>query len=60
MQQTRQALTPYTSGAYVNYIDADIVDFATEYYGGNLSRLSHVKHAWDPTDFFSFPQAIPG
>ena len=60
VQQTRQALAPYTSGAYVNYIDADIVDFATEYYGGNLSRLSHVKHAWDPTDFFSFPQAIPG
>lgn len=60
VHQTRQALAPYTSGAYVNYIDADIVDFATEYYGGNLSRLSHVKHAWDPTGFFSFPQAIPG
>jgi FAD/FMN-containing dehydrogenase len=60
VQQTRQALAPYTTGAYVNYIDADISDFADAYYGSNLARLSQIKRTWDPTGFFGFPQAIPG
>jgi hypothetical protein len=59
VQRARAALLPYTSGAYVNYIDGDITDFAQEYYGGNLVRLAQVKRTWDPDGFFAFPQAIP-
>jgi FAD/FMN-containing dehydrogenase len=56
---TRVALAPYTDGAYVNYIDADIVDFATAYYGSNRAQLAGLKRTWDPDGFFSFPQSVP-
>ena len=55
----RQALAPYTSGAYVNYIDADQPDWATAYYGSNLSRLQRIKKHYDPGNIFDAPQAIP-
>lgn len=54
----RQALAPYTSGAYVNYIDADQPDWATAYYGRNLNRLTRVKARYDPDDLFDAPQSI--
>jgi FAD/FMN-containing dehydrogenase len=56
---TRAALLPYTDGAYVNYIDSDIGDFATAYYGANRSKLAGLKRTWDPDGFFSFPQSVP-
>jgi len=56
---TRRALLPYSDGAYVNYCDADISDFAPTYYGANLAQLQMVKHTYDPDRFFSFAQAIP-
>jgi FAD/FMN-containing dehydrogenase len=59
VQSARQALAPYTTGAYVNYIDSDQADFANAYYGSNLSRLVSVKRSYDPEGFFAFPQAIP-
>jgi FAD/FMN-containing dehydrogenase len=59
VKQTREALAPYTSGAYVNYIDSDVSDYGRAYYGGNLERLASIKRSWDPDGFFSFPQAIP-
>lgn len=55
----RQALAPYTSGAYVNYIDAVQPDWATAYYGSNLSRLQRIKKHYDPGNIFDAPQAIP-
>ena len=59
LRRYTDALAPYASGAYVNYIDAAIADYATAYYGDNLMRLTAVKRAYDPDGFFSFPQAIP-
>ena len=52
-------MAPYTSGAYVNYIDADITDWESAYYGTNLARLERVKSDYDPDDVFNGPQSIP-
>jgi FAD/FMN-containing dehydrogenase len=55
----RQALAPYTRGAYVNYIDADHPEWATAWYGRNLPRLRRIKARYDPDHIFNAPQAIP-
>jgi FAD/FMN-containing dehydrogenase len=52
-------MTPYTMGAYVNYIDADLPDWASAYYGTNLPRLQQVKTDYDPDDLFNGPQSVP-
>jgi len=58
-RDVRAALAPYTEGAYFNYIDSDLTDFAARYYGGNLARLASVKRRFDGDGLFAFPQAIP-
>ena len=55
----RAAMAPYTSGAYVNYIDADLPNWESAYYGTNLPRLQRVKTDYDPDDVFNGPQSIP-
>ena len=53
------AIKPYVSGgSYVNYIDADLKDYAKAYYGSNLDRLRSIKKQADPDRLFSFPQAV--
>jgi len=55
----RNALLPYTRGAYVNYNDGTLVDYLEEYYGPNLPRLVAVKKQYDPNNVFRFEQSIP-
>lgn len=55
-----QAMRPYvTGGAYVNYPDPELFDWARAYWGANLPRLQQVKTAWDPDNVFRHAQSVP-
>jgi len=48
-----QAVAPFSTGVYVNHLDAD--DQAARVqsaYGANYERLAAVKRVYDPTNFF--------
>ncbi len=59
VENLRQALSPYTSGDYVNFPDRYIKDWHTAYYGRNFRRLREVKTKYDPYNVFQFQQSIP-
>jgi hypothetical protein len=57
--QMRDQLTGLVGGgAYVNYIDPSMPNWAHAYYGDNLTRLHEVARRYDPDRLFTFPQAI--
>ena len=56
----RTAMTTWSSGeCYQNYLDPNLVDWQTAYYGANFARLVQVKAAYDPTGVFKQAQGIP-
>ena len=59
LDQTQASFAPYATGAYQNYIDPTLSDWAEAYYGTNLPRLKTVKGIYDPDDVFHFAQSIP-
>jgi FAD/FMN-containing dehydrogenase len=46
------------NGAYVNYADASIDDYASAYWGSHVGPLQQAKRAYDPSDLFTFPQSV--
>ncbi|WP_184891107.1 FAD-binding oxidoreductase [Candidatus Cardinium hertigii] len=46
-------------GAYSNYPDIWLKDWATKYYGNNLHRLKQIKRKYDPHNLFHYEQSIP-
>ena len=56
----RRAVRPFVSRfSYQNYIDPNLPDWPTAYYGTNLERLQDIKARRDPDDVFRFRQSIP-
>jgi FAD/FMN-containing dehydrogenase len=50
---------PLSNGqSYQNYPHRGIEDFGSAYFAGNLARLLKVKLAYDPKNFFTFPQGL--
>ena len=45
-------------GCYVNYPDADLIDWQRLYYKQNYRRLRRAKAQWDPNDVFRHSQSI--
>ncbi|MEU6540571.1 FAD-binding protein [Streptomyces sp. NPDC047000] len=56
---THAAMAPHTSGtAYQNYTDPALTDWRRSYYGDAAARLKQLKAQYDPTRFFTYPQAL--
>ena len=60
LAQLYEDLRPHVSAsAYQNFIDPELEDWESAYYGANLERLVEVKAKRDPDDVFGFAQSIP-
>ncbi|KAG4075607.1 hypothetical protein HA402_003432 [Bradysia odoriphaga] len=45
--------------SYQNYIDRDMQDYLTRFYGSALPRLIEIKEKWDPSNVFHSCESIP-
>jgi len=48
-----------SGGAYVNYCDLDLTDWAQTYWGANLPRLRKITSVFDPNNVFRHDQSVP-
>jgi hypothetical protein len=56
----RTTMAPWSNGeAYQNYLDPDLEDWQSAYYGANYARLVQVKAAYDANQVFKPAQGIP-
>lgn len=58
VRDLRMAMRAYTTGTYVNFVDADLADWATAHCDSNLARLARVKADYDPDHVFGVPWCI--
>ncbi|MFI5660990.1 FAD-binding oxidoreductase [Streptomyces sp. NPDC051684] len=59
LSSAHAAMRPYASGAaYQNYADPTLKNWKRAYYGDAASRLTKLKHTYDPSGFFTFPQSL--
>lgn len=59
LADVHRAMAPHVGrGAYVNFIDPDLTDWSTAYYGANHPRLLDVKRRRDPDGVFTFDHGI--
>ncbi|WP_282795970.1 FAD-binding oxidoreductase [Streptomyces sp. CC224B] len=59
LTSAHSAMRRYASGAaYQNYTDPTLRNWREAYYGPAAPRLKKVKEKYDPTRFFTFPQAL--
>ncbi|MER5434392.1 FAD-binding oxidoreductase [Streptomyces sp. NPDC002588] len=59
LNTAHKSMSPYASGAaYQNYADPTLTNWRKAYYGDALPRLTRLKKQYDPTGFFTYPQAL--
>jgi hypothetical protein len=59
LQEFWQAVRPYGTGVYVNFLEAEERDRIREAYpGATYERLAAIKRKYDPTNFFNLNQNI--
>ncbi|EGG17729.1 hypothetical protein DFA_08728 [Cavenderia fasciculata] len=59
INKATKKMEPFSSGeVYQNYPDAELENWQDAYYAENYDRLVQIKAAYDPTNYFSYPQSI--
>lgn len=57
-QSVRNAKPSATFLSYQNYLDPNLVNFGSQYYGSALNRLKSIKTSVDPNTVFDFAQGL--
>ncbi|MFJ8469297.1 FAD-binding oxidoreductase [Streptomyces swartbergensis] len=59
LASAHKSMRPHASGsAYQNYTDPTLTNWRKAYYGDAAARLTNLKKQYDPTRFFTYPQAL--
>lgn len=57
-QSVRNAKPSATFLSYQNYVDPNLTNFGSQYYGSALNRLKSIKKNLDPNTIFDFAQGL--
>ncbi len=58
LRRLHRIVAPHASGAYQNYVDAELGGWRRAYYGRNLERLEAIRERHDPDRRFRFARGI--